>query len=68
MDTYLLHHIVHLITAQPEFLVREEDVEPGRKRGPSLEERLSGLWQALARVADVEHEAVVYCTAQPWEC
>ena len=68
MDTYMLHHTVRLITAQPEFIVRDEDWERRQKVHGTLEERVSSVWRALARVATVEQEAYVYCTARPWEC
>jgi hypothetical protein len=64
----MLHHTVRLITAQPQFEVRDEDWERRQENGPSPQARLNAIWNALARSATVDQEAYVYCTARPWEC
>ena len=68
MDTYMLHHIVSLVTAKPEFAVRDEGWEDRQRAQTTLESRLATIWQTFARTPTVEREAYVYCTAQPWEC
>jgi len=69
METYMLHHIVRMITSPPGPSLREEEA-PYRVGGPlrQVSDQFSALIESLGRGVITEMSGYTYCTHHPSAC
>jgi hypothetical protein len=69
METYMLHHIVRMITSPPMPSLREEEA-PYSFGGPlrQVNDQFSALVESLGRKVTTELRGYTYCTHHPSAC